>query len=57
MRAGSASRIEVVRVGAAEYLRLGWLQAGLLSFAYRLAHLRASRPAVIGGLTLVFFLS
>jgi hypothetical protein len=57
MRAGSASRNEPVFVGAVEYLRLRWQQAGFVSFAYRLAHLRASRPAVIGSLSLLFFFS
>ncbi len=55
MRAGSASRIEPVSVVARKSLRLGWLQAGFSSFAYRLAHLRIARPAVLGGLV-VFFL-
>jgi hypothetical protein len=56
MHAGPASRIEPVSVGAFEYLLLGWRQAGFVSFAYRLAHLRASRPTVIGVLFLLFFL-
>jgi hypothetical protein len=42
---------------ANESLRPGWLQAGFVSFAYRLAHLRAARMAVQGGLVLVFFLA
>jgi hypothetical protein len=42
---------------AFEFLRLGWLQAGLLSSAYRLAHLRAARSALTGTLALVFFLA
>ena len=42
---------------AFEFLRLGWLQAGLSSFAYRLAHLRAPRPALLGALAFVFFLA
>jgi hypothetical protein len=49
MRAQSAS--------AFEFLRLGWLQAGLSGFAYRLAHLRASRQALLGALAFVFFLA
>jgi hypothetical protein len=49
MRALSAS--------AFEFLRLGWLQAGLSSSAYRLAHLRAAHPAVVGALALFFFLA
>jgi hypothetical protein len=57
MRAIEASRIEPVSASLSEFLRLGWLQAGFGSFAYRLAHLRASRPAVIGALTLVFLLA
>ena len=57
MRAGSASRIEPVSVGAFAYPRLGWRQAGFVSFAYRLAHLSAARPIVVGGLALVFFLT
>jgi hypothetical protein len=42
---------------AFEFLRLGWLQAGFCSFAYRLAHLRASRPALVGSLAFAFFLT
>jgi hypothetical protein len=49
MRALSAS--------AFVFLRLGWLQAGLSSSAYRLAHLRAARSATIGALALMFFLA
>jgi hypothetical protein len=49
MRARSASIFE--------FLRLGWLQAGLSSSAYRLAHLRADRHAVLGTLCLIFFLA
>ena len=49
MRALSAS--------AFVFLRLGWRQAGFVSFAYRLAHLRAARPAVIGTLAALFFLA
>ena len=39
---------------AFEFLRLGWLRAGLSSSAYRLAHLRAPRFAILGGLSLLF---
>jgi hypothetical protein len=49
MRALSAS--------AFEFLRLGWLQAGLVSSAYRLAHLRAARSTLVGTLALMFFLA
>jgi hypothetical protein len=55
MRAGSASRIEPGLDGSFESLRLGWLQAGFCSFAYRLAHLRAPRPLVLGALSLILF--
>jgi len=57
MRAGPAMRIEPFVAGAFRRLRLGWPQAGFSSFAYRLAHLRASPPAVLGMLSVVFFLS
>ena len=57
MRAVQVSRIEPEFVGAFESSRLGWLQAGFGSFAYRLAHLRASRPAIVGALSLLFLLS
>lgn len=33
-----------------------WQQAGLTGFAYRLAHLSAPRPVVLGALSLGFFL-
>ena len=54
MRAGSASRIEPGSVGAFAYPRLGWRQAGFVSFAYRLAHLSVARPLAFAGLFLVF---
>jgi hypothetical protein len=54
MRAGSASRIEPTFSGAIEYPRLGWRQAGFVSFAYRLAHLCAPRSIVIASLALAF---
>lgn len=57
MSAGPASRIEPRFSGAIEYMRLGWLQAGFSSSAYRLAHLCAPRTAVIGALAALFFLA
>ena len=42
---------------AFEFMRLGWLQAGLSSSAYRLAHLRAARSTLVGTLALMFFLA
>lgn len=56
MRAGLASRIEPGSVGAFEYSRSGWLQAGFSSFAYRLAHLRITHGAAVGVLSLMFLL-
>jgi len=56
MRAGQVSRTEPEFVGAFESSRLGWLQAGFGSFAYRLAHLRLPRPSVVGALAIVFLL-
>jgi len=55
MRAAEASRNEPVVAGVLQFLRLGWLQAGFSSFAYRLAHLHAPRAAAIGVLSVVFF--
>jgi hypothetical protein len=57
MRAGLASRIEPRLVGGFEYWRLGWLQAGFSSFAYRLAHLRASRFLVLTSLSVAFLIA
>jgi hypothetical protein len=54
MRAAKASRIEPLSVNVAQFMRLGWLQAGFSSFAYRLAHLHAPRAAVVGILSVVF---
>jgi len=54
MRAAEASRIEPASVRVAQFMRLGWLQAGFSSFAYRLAHLLAPRVAVIGALSVMF---
>jgi hypothetical protein len=56
MRAGPVSRFEPRSVGAAESSHLGWMQAGFSSFAYRLAHLHALRPAAVGALAVIFFL-
>jgi len=57
MRAGLASRKGPRSVGGFEYSRLGWLQAGISSFAYRLAHLRVSRQAIVSTLSVLFFLN
>jgi len=57
MRAGSASRIEPNPFGGFTSLRIGWLQAGFGSFAYRLAHLRASRTVILSCLSIVFFIA
>jgi len=57
MRAGLASRNGPRSVGGFEYSRLGWLQAGISSFAYRLAHLRVSRQAIVSTLSVLFFLN
>jgi len=57
MRASLASRIEPVSAGAEEHSRLGWLQAGLSSFAYRLAHLRVPRFALLGVMSVLFLLA
>ncbi len=54
MRAVPAPRIEPGVARLHEYLRLGWLQAGFSSFAYRLAHFRAPRPVLIGVLAAIF---
>ena len=54
MRAVEASRIEPASVSFTQFMRLGWLQAGLSSFAYRLAHLHAPRAVVIGALSVLF---
>lgn len=54
MRAEAASRIEPVSEGVFEYLVMGWRQAGFGSFAYRLAHLTAPRPAIVLALSLIF---
>jgi hypothetical protein len=56
MRASSGLRIEPSAGHASQYSGLGWLQAGLSSFAYRLAHLQMPRATVVGGLALVFLL-
>ena len=57
MRARPAPQNTSQSGSAGEYLRLGWLQAGFSSFAYRLAHLSAPRPAVIGTLFLLFLVA
>lgn len=57
MRAGPVSRIEPRFAVASEYLRQGWVQAGFSSFAYRLAHLRASRSLLLSCLSVLFFVA
>ena len=57
MRISLASRIEPLSAAANEYSRLGWLQAGFSSFAYRLAHLRLPRYAVLGALSVLFLIA
>jgi hypothetical protein len=56
MRAGPAMRVTSVSADAFTSLRLRWLQAGLSSSAYRLAHLRVARPALLGTISFLFFL-
>jgi hypothetical protein len=36
---------------------VGWRQAGLSSFAYRLAHLTLPRPMAVAGVFLMFYLA
>ena len=56
MRAASALRVSSVSAPANQYLRPRWLQAGFSGFAYRLAHLAAPRPMLVGGLALIFLI-
>lgn len=50
-------RVDVLRHrGSRAQFNSGWLQAGFSSLAYRLAHLRLPSPAVVLGVSLVFFL-
>lgn len=55
MRAAEASRIEPASVRVAQFMRLGWLQAGFSSFAYRLAHLIVPHPVAIIGVGVLFY--
>jgi hypothetical protein len=57
MRASLASRTEPLSAVVNEYSRLGWLQAGFSSFAYRLAHLRVPRFALLGVMSVLFLLA
>jgi len=57
MRALEASRTGPVLASNSQSLRSGWMQAGFSSFAYRLAHLRAPRLAVVSVLSVVFLLA
>jgi hypothetical protein len=41
---------------AFRFVRSRWLQAGFFGFAYRLAHLRASRSFVVPALAALFVL-
>jgi len=57
MRAVEATRTGPMLASHSQSLRSGWRQAGFSSFAYRLAHLRAPRLAVVSVLSLVFLLA
>jgi len=57
MRASLASRTEPLSAVVNEYSHLGWLQAGFSSFAYRLAHLRGPRFALLGVMSVLFLLA
>ncbi len=55
MRAKSGGSVAYLATGD-QHGTIWWLQAGLTGIAYRLAHLSVPRPAVIGVLSLGFFL-
>jgi len=57
MRASLPSRTEPLSAVVNEHSRLGWLQAGFSSFAYRLAHLRVPRFALLGVMSVLFLLA
>ena len=57
MRVSDRLRFEPSAARAFEYSGLGWLQAGFGSFAYRLAHLRVPRFAVVGVLSVLFMIA
>lgn len=56
MRAASDRRFAYQSVGQGARQNTEWLQAGISSFAYRLAHLALPRPALVAGLSVALFL-
>lgn len=55
MQSASRSRIAYHTGTARHHSKHGWVQAGFVSFAYRLAHLCISRSAVLSVLVAVFY--
>ncbi|MCF6327875.1 MAG: hypothetical protein L3J21_11375 [Devosiaceae bacterium] len=56
MRKLSAGRVEYQATSFFQFLTTRWLQAGVFSFAYRLAHLSVSRSGVLISLSVMFYL-
>ncbi|VAW13626.1 hypothetical protein MNBD_ALPHA11-1221 [hydrothermal vent metagenome] len=56
MRKLSAGRVEYQATSFFRILTTRWMQAGVFSFAYRLAHLSVPRPGVLFSLSLMFYL-
>jgi len=56
MRAGFRYRSEHISSPQTEASAIEWQQAGLTSFAYRLAHVALPRPLAIIGTLLLFYL-
>ena len=57
MRGPLGGRVAYQAADISEVFAIGWLQAGVLSFAYRLAHLALPRSIVVASLSLIFYLA
>lgn len=57
MRAPSKSGLAYLEAGFRAPRNSGWPQAGLKSFAYRLAHLALPRPLMISAVAALFYLA
>jgi len=56
MRVGFRYRSEHISALRTEASAIEWQQAGLTSFAYRLAHVALPKPLAIAGVFLLFYL-
>ncbi len=56
MRGPTGGRVAYQTADIPEVFAIGWLQAGISGFAYRLAHLAMPRFVVVVSISLIFYL-